>query len=64
MTSLASAMPRAFPGTRAPGFFSRHLREISVAVAYSLLLAALALRQAGFFSKPVLRDVGHAPRRC
>jgi rhamnose transport system permease protein len=49
MTSFASAMPGEFGRTRAPGFLSRHLREISVAIAYALLLASLALRQAGFF---------------
>jgi rhamnose transport system permease protein len=49
MTSLAYAGPRDSVGNSAPGFFSRHLREVSVAVAYGLLLAALALRQAGFF---------------
>ncbi|MDB5355490.1 MAG: permease component of ribose/xylose/arabinose/galactoside ABC-type transporter [Phycisphaerales bacterium] len=49
MTSVAYAGQGESAGANAPGFFSRHLREVSVAVAYGLLLAALALRQAGFF---------------
>jgi rhamnose transport system permease protein len=49
MTSLAYAGPGESAGANAPGFLSRHLREVSVAIAYGLLLVALALRQAGFF---------------
>jgi rhamnose transport system permease protein len=48
MSSIAHAMPGA-PEHKSPSMLSRYLREISVGVAYALLLAILALTQPGFF---------------
>jgi rhamnose transport system permease protein len=52
MTSMAHAIAGS-PEPRSPSVLSRYLREISVAIAYALLLAALAVTHPGFFhAKP------------
>jgi rhamnose transport system permease protein len=50
MTTLSHAMPGA-PQAKAPLVRWRYLPEISVAAAYAILLAALALFQPGFFHR-------------
>lgn len=49
MSAISQAGPGTFAIRSGSGFFARHLREISVACAYLLLLAALAVFQPKFF---------------